>query len=193
MLRMSTISSLLGANAIARGVGQALAAARGANPSAAGRARAANPRDTLEISPDAEAQLTKRTDRASPSGSAQKGAPSWQIDDLRANYDTGLRELEQRLVAVLKEQGIEVGDGFQLEATPDGRIAVVGEHSQKDAIERVFADDSELRGLFMRLDSQASILRDSGRARSDWPQLRVTMSSSAGLQSNLRFELAGSA
>jgi hypothetical protein len=191
MLRMSTISSLLGVNAIARGVGQALAAARGANPSAAGRASAASPRDTLEISPEADAQLAKES--APSSGqSIARVAPSWRIDEVRVNYEMGLRELEQRLAAVLKEQGIEIGDGFQLEVTADGRIAVVGEHPQKDAIERVLADNAELRGLFMSLDSQASILRDYGKARSDWPQLRVTVNS-AGLQSNLRFEPAASA
>jgi hypothetical protein len=192
MLRMSTISGLLGANAIARGVRQAFAAARGANPSAAGRASAGGTRDTLEISPEAKALLAKDTAPSTGQTAASRGAPSWRIEDVRASYEMGLRELEQKLVALFKERGIEVDERVQLEAMADGRIAVIGEHPQKEAIERLLADDAELRGLFTRLDSQAAILRDHGRAKSNWPQLRVTMSST-GLQSNLRLEPAASA
>ncbi len=100
---MNTISGLLGAGAITRGVGQVLAAARGANPSAAGRINAKSDRDTLEISPEAEAQLA----------AAARSPTSVRLDEVRAEYETGLRELEQRLVGLIKEADIEIGDGFR--------------------------------------------------------------------------------
>ncbi len=179
---MNTISGLLGAGAITRGVGQVLAVARGANPSAAARVNAKAGGDTLEISPEAKSQLA----------SAAQSRPSVRLEEIRVEYEAGLRELEQRLVGLVKEADIEIGDGFQLESTADGRVVVVGHHARKDEIEQLFADHADLRELVKRLDQQAALLSktdsEATRRRQENltgqnPRLRLTMTG-AGLQAS---------
>jgi hypothetical protein len=64
----------------------------------------------------------------------------------------------------LQERGIDLAAGVSLQTDVHGDVRVASDHPQREAIERLFHDDAELRNLFVRIDRQASALRAGDRA-----------------------------
>jgi hypothetical protein len=158
---MQSLVGILGAGAVAKGIGQSL-----------GLARAANPRST-PLAPSrfqGELDLAARNLAASSSVAAESGirpstfanaalGDATSLEELRAQYKSAAAEFEQRLRNSLRERGIDVGDEVALEADALGQIKVAGNHPQTQAIESLFRETPDLRNLFMQLDAHASSLR----------------------------------
>jgi hypothetical protein len=86
------------------------------------------------------------------------------IETLRIEHQRTLPEFEDRFRRLLQERGIDLGAGVALQTDVNGEVRVAGDHPQREAIERLFRDDAELRNLFVRLDRQASLLRAADRS-----------------------------
>jgi hypothetical protein len=81
------------------------------------------------------------------------------IEALHHEYRTAVAQFEDHFFQRLRESGIDPGQEIELTTDVHGKVLVAGDHPQKEAIERLFHDDVELRNMFLRLDEQASRLR----------------------------------
>jgi hypothetical protein len=81
------------------------------------------------------------------------------VEALRVEHRALMAQFEDRFRRLLRERGIDLGEGVVLQTDVHGDVRVAGEHPHRDAIERLLRDDSELRNLFDRLDGGASRLR----------------------------------
>jgi hypothetical protein len=147
---MPSIAGLVGPAAITNGIRQSLALARGANPTSSLLP------GSFERHLDAARQSGLGVDNLS-ARLDQSGAVS--IDAIRVEYQTATAEFEIRFRNLLHEQGIDIGEGVVLEIDRQGDVQVKGDHPQRQAIEALFRENTELRTLFVQLDQQASLLR----------------------------------
>ncbi len=145
---MPSIPGLVGPAAITQGIRQSLALARGANPTSTMPAGSFEQHLDFARQPEAFAA-------SAPSG-LDRGT---SIDAIRVENRTAMADFEMRLRRLLRERGIDVGEGVVLEVNRQGDVKVAGDHPQHQAIEELFRENPELRSLFVQLDSQASLLR----------------------------------
>ena len=147
---MPSIAGLVGPAAIAKGVGQTLALARGANPArnVAAGSFSQHLEDELRSNPEPGALADRLAHNEAVS-----------IDTIRGEYQTATAEFELQFRRLLHEQGIDIGDGVELMVNRQGDIEVAGDHPQQEAIEALFREKPELRQPFVQLDQQASLLR----------------------------------
>lgn len=145
---MPSIPGLVGPAAITQGIRQSLALARGANPTSS----------SLGGSFDRHLDLARQAD-AVVAASATGPDGSISIEAIRVEYQTAIADFEMRFRRLLRERGIDVGDGIVLEVNRQGDVQLVGDHPQHQAVEALFQENLELRNLFVQLDQQASGLR----------------------------------
>jgi hypothetical protein len=145
---MPALAGLIGPGAAVNGLRQSLAIARGANPRAT----------PSPGSFDQHLDLALRSGIGSGSD-AQNIDPPLSIEAMRADQQTSLAEFEDRLRRLMREHGIELGDGIVLTANEQGLITVSGEHPQKSAVEQLFRDNPDLQTQFVQLTRQATVLR----------------------------------
>jgi hypothetical protein len=147
---MPSIAGLVGPAAIAKGVGQTLALARGANPARniASGSFSQHLEDGLRSNsePDSLASRLAHSDAVS-------------IDTIRGEYHTATADFEMQFRQLLREHGIDIGAGIELAVNRQGDVQVAGEHPQQEAIEALFREHPELRRQFVQLDQRASLLR----------------------------------
>lgn len=158
---MTGISALGAGSLIGQGLQHSLAAARGANPKATEVMASAAPPDELEISAEADALVSKGAAGifASRGPNGDRIQHAVYVEDVRAEYQELLGTFDDRLQDLLREEGIEIGDGFQLQTDAEGRVRVVDDHPQREKIEQLFEKHPDLRDQFARLSSQGSFLR----------------------------------
>jgi hypothetical protein len=165
---MSLIGNLL-TPAAAAGIGRSLALARGANP----HGPAAGSFDQhLDLALQAgvgggAAADASATDQPAPAHSLEAfngASPLTSIDAFRREHSTAVAQFEDRFLRLLQEKGIDPGEEIVLTTDVHGQVRVASNHPQKEAIERLFHDDVELRNQFLRLDEQASGLRAANLA-----------------------------
>ncbi len=158
---MTPLASIFGPTTLAaQGVRRAIAAARGANPTAnvaapasASAAAASQPSDTLRIS-------SPQTDSTGIAPVSENGgATKTSVEDVRRARDNNLEQFRDLIKRLFRERGIDNGRAIRLEATADGQVSVAGDHPQKDAIEQVFRDQPEARTLFATIAGQSSLLQ----------------------------------
>src|SRR5687768_1176800 len=160
-IQMPSLAGILGAGAVAKGIGESL-----------GLARAANPRSTALASSRFQGELGHAAQNLAASSQAPTepgvshgalptagigGATS--LEEIRSSYKIVSTEFEQRLRNLLRERGVDIGEEVVLEADALGQINVVGYHPQKQAIENLFRELPDLRNQFVKLESQAELLR----------------------------------
>lgn len=150
---MPSIAGLVGPAAVTNGIRQSLALARGANPSATVAAG----------SFDEHLDFARRSDAGAPANRLDPNAIA-PIEAVRAEYHTATAEFEMQFRRLLREHGIDLGEGLVLEGNGQGDVRVVGDHPQRQAVETLFHDNPELRILFSQLDRQASLLRAADMA-----------------------------
>jgi hypothetical protein len=152
---MPPIAGLLGPS-IAKTVGQTLALARGANPtrSIAGGSFNEHLQGELRSQKEPDSQ-------GGPDALANRltGGDAVSIDTIRGEYQTATAEFELQFRRLLRENGIDVGEGVELAVNRQGDVEVAGDHPQRESIEALFRENPELRNLFARLDQQARLLR----------------------------------
>ena len=85
--------------------------------------------------------------------------PPISIEAMRADQQTTLADFEDRFRRLMREHGIEVGNGIVLTANEQGQVTVSNEHPQKSAVEQLFRDNPDLRAQFVQLTRQATVLR----------------------------------
>ncbi|MEX2142901.1 MAG: hypothetical protein WD894_26830 [Pirellulales bacterium] len=147
---MPSIAGLVGPAAITNGVRQSLALARGANPTASLPAGSFGQHLDVAVRSGINADM--------PSDGLDRRAVT-SIEAVRAEYHTATAEFEMHFRRLLREHGIDIGEGIVLEANRQGDVQVVGDHPQHEAIEALFRQNTDLRTLFVQLDQQASLLR----------------------------------
>jgi hypothetical protein len=152
---MPPFAGLLGPS-IAKSVGQTLAWARGANPTRSIAGGTFNDQLESELRSQAEPSL-----QGEPEALANRlpGGNAASIDTIRGEYQTATAEFELQFRRLLRENGIDVGQGVELAVNRQGDVEVTGNHPQRESIEALFRQNPELRNLFARLDQQARLLR----------------------------------
>lgn len=156
------IGSLL-TPAAATGIGRSLALARAANPRTA---VGGSFNQQLDLALQAgvgggAAAGAFAADKPAPAhSSVANGMGSLTSNEaLRNEHHSAVAQFEDRFHRLLREKGIDLGQEIVLMTDVHGDVRVAGDHPQKEAIERLFHEDVELRNMFLRLDEQASRLR----------------------------------
>jgi hypothetical protein len=169
---MPSIAGVVGPAAVTTGIRQSLALARGANPTA--RLAAGSFDQHLDAARQSGVAADTLADRLVHSGATS-------IEEIRAGYQTATAEFELRFRRLLREHGIDIGEGIVLEVDRQGDVQVVGEHPQHQAIEALFRENPELRTLFIQIDQQASLLRAADLA-AELSRLQAEAPSDAAVQ-----------
>lgn len=95
-----------------------------------------------------------------------------QLNELRTAAELSLSEFKRTLKQVFTASGIDTSVPIRLE--PDGKGGVlVGEHPDRDKIERIFEDNPDLAAKFQALDRRYVDLRAAGAGLSPAESLVV--------------------
>lgn len=80
-----------------------------------------------------------------------------QVNDIRQSAETRLESLGREITSRLAALGIELTEPLAVQVAADGRL-VVGEHPQRDAIEKMLNEDPKLANQLRELSAQFSLL-----------------------------------
>ena len=82
-----------------------------------------------------------------------------RVPDIRASYHRELSLVQDRLANALEEAGVDRSQSFELRVDEQGAIRVVGDHPDRETIEKIFADDPSLANDFRYVDATGGLLR----------------------------------
>lgn len=86
------------------------------------------------------------------------------IDDLKAEIKEDKCMLLLQAKKLLAENDIDTSRGINLSTDEQGRVIVTNAHPDKEKIEKIFEENSELSNLFRKISSMESIVRHSQAA-----------------------------
>ncbi|MFZ5830965.1 MAG: hypothetical protein ACOY3P_12800 [Planctomycetota bacterium] len=121
--------------------------------------------DELSISSEAQAAEAKLGDgegfpRIHPEIPRQPDG-SLRLEDMKVYWERQQAALGAGIRAVFDEAGIDTSQPIQLAMAGDGRVTVLGDHPQKDDIERVFDEHPELRDKFAEVSALGSLIHSA--------------------------------
>ncbi len=97
--------------------------------------------------------------------SSQKDSPFVSInsrqgalDSLQASSESALEQLSEILRDRLHAADVNTTVPFLLQGDADGKVVVAGQHPDRAAIERIFAEDSSLTSLFHFLSNNFGVI-----------------------------------
>jgi siderophore synthetase component len=101
----------------------------------------------------------------SPSApTAATGPQSVDLNQLRSQTAQLLANFRGQLNQLLAENGIDTSQPISLQADATGGVQVTSNHPQKDAIEELLADNSELSDTFNQLQQNYALLQQASQA-----------------------------
>ena len=121
---------------------------------------ALEPDDELSLSP--ESQSLADAIAGSKTFSLEQG-PNSPGEDFFDRYQKNLHALQARLDREFAARNIDNSRPIQLETGVDGHV-IAPNHPQQAEIEAIFADAPELRNLFVKVDSDATMLQAAADA-----------------------------
>lgn len=128
--------------------------------------------DILDISPEAELaaialerQLAAGLPLRSQGLFGEAGADGRiTLDEMEQLQQEALSSVQSRLTSLFAKQGIDTSSEIQLKVASDGRVIVANNHPQKAEIEKLFADDPELRNEFVKMTSLTEMVGSAQEA-----------------------------
>lgn len=134
-------------------------------------------------------QVLNRLQETVGLGGNSDAEPSAEVGELRLQTTQFKNEFQRKLIQRLLELGVDLSQPFTLQEDGFGGVDVAGGHPDKDAIEQLFEEDSELRAEFSQLAGQAGRLYAADRNAFSTGDLPETGSSSFTSGSNPSFSL----
>ncbi len=122
-------------------------------------------------------------------GSSDASEPSAEVGQLRLQTTQFKNEFQRKLIQKLLERGVDLSQPFTLQEDGFGGVDVAGGHPDKDTIEQIFEEDSDLRAEFSQLAGQAGRLYAADRNAFSTGDLPETGSSDSSSGSNQSFSL----
>ena len=86
------------------------------------------------------------------------------VGELRLETTRFKNDFQRKLIQRLLERGVDLSQPFTLKGDGFGGVDVAGGHPDKEIIEQLFEEDSELRGEFSQLAGQAGRLYATDRS-----------------------------
>lgn len=87
-----------------------------------------------------------------------------KVEDIAKQLEQKIGGLQARLVRLFAQHGIDDAAGVKLRTSADGSVRVVGDHPQKDEIEKLFTDDPKLRNDFVEVQAQSEFMQAAKEA-----------------------------
>jgi len=85
------------------------------------------------------------------------------VEEMRDQTTQFKLDFQRKLMQKLLEKGVDLSQPFSLKGDGFGGVEVAGGHPDAETIEALFEEDSELRGEFSQLSSQAGRLYAADR------------------------------
>jgi hypothetical protein len=110
--------------------------------------------------------------QAQPSGYDPSSPAAVRVADLRNSADLSLSEFKRTLKQLFTDAGINTSQTIRLEPDGNGGVTVVGQHPDRDKIEKIFEDNPDLAAKFRALAQKFNDLRAAeNKPQSDQPLL----------------------
>jgi hypothetical protein len=112
------------------------------------------------------------TNQAQPAGYDPSSPAAVRVTDLRNSADLSLSEFKRTLKQLFTDAGINTSQMIRLEPDGNGGVTVVGQHPDRDKIEKIFEENPDLAAKFRALAQKFNDLHAAENKRqSDQPLL----------------------